>query len=71
MTWEDKIYGIPQTTDMQMLYYRKSVLDKAGVQPPTTLVALTDRRQQGRWPTRTWAASSPATTAVSACSTRC
>src|SRR3954454_4485932 len=42
MTWEDKIYSIPQTTDMQMLYYRKSVLEKAGVQPPTTMVALTD-----------------------------
>ena len=25
-----------------MLYYRKSVLNKAGVEPPTTLVALTD-----------------------------
>ncbi len=42
MTWEDKIYSIPQTTDMQMLYYRTSVLEKAGVQPPTTMVALTD-----------------------------
>jgi len=41
MTWEDKIYAIPQTVDMQLLYYRTSVLDKAGVQPPTTLDALT------------------------------
>lgn len=41
MSWEDKIYAIPQTVDMQLLYYRKSVLEKAGVQPPTTLDALT------------------------------
>lgn len=40
--WEDKIYGIPQTIDMQMLYYRKSVLDKAGVKPPTTFAELVD-----------------------------
>ena len=41
MTWEDKIYAIPQTVDMQLLYYRTSVLEKAGVQPPTTMDALT------------------------------
>ncbi|MCW2811201.1 MAG: transporter substrate-binding protein, partial [Friedmanniella sp.] len=40
MTWEDKIWGIPQTVDMQMLYYRKSVLTKAGVTPPTTMDEL-------------------------------
>lgn len=40
--WEDKIYGIPQTIDMQMLYYRKSILQQAGVQPPTTFAALVD-----------------------------
>ena len=40
MTWEDKIYAIPQTVDMQLLYYRKSALEKAGVQPPTTIDAL-------------------------------
>lgn len=41
MTWEDKIYAIPQTVDMQLLYYRTSVLEKAGVQRPTTMEALT------------------------------
>jgi multiple sugar transport system substrate-binding protein len=40
MTWEDKIWAIPQTVDMQMLYYRKSLLAKAGVQPPSTLEEL-------------------------------
>jgi len=40
--WEDKIWAIPQTVDMQMLYYRKSVLEKGGVQPPTTFDALAD-----------------------------
>ena len=39
-SWEDRVYAIPQTTDMQMLYYRKSVLDKAGVAPPQTFDEL-------------------------------
>ncbi len=42
MIWEDKVWAIPQTVDMQMLYYRKSLLDKAGVKPPTTLAELID-----------------------------
>jgi len=40
MTWDDKVWAIPQTIDMQMIYYRKSLLEKAGVQPPTTLDEL-------------------------------
>jgi multiple sugar transport system substrate-binding protein len=40
MIWEDKVWAIPQTVDMQMLYYRKSALQKAGVQPPKTLAEL-------------------------------
>ncbi len=40
VSWDGKIYAIPQTIDMQMLYYRKSVLDKAGVQPPKTMDEL-------------------------------
>ncbi len=39
-TFEDKIHGIPQTIDMQLLYYRPSVLEKAGVKPPTTFEEL-------------------------------
>ncbi|WP_375432976.1 ABC transporter substrate-binding protein [uncultured Friedmanniella sp.] len=40
MTYDDKIWAIPQTVDMQMLYYRKSLLEKAGVQPPQTFADL-------------------------------
>jgi multiple sugar transport system substrate-binding protein len=41
-TYEGRIYGIPQVIDMQLLYYRKSLLKAAGVQPPATLDALVD-----------------------------
>ncbi len=41
-TYQGKVYGIPQVIDMQMLYYRKSMLSKAGVQPPQTLDELVD-----------------------------
>ncbi|MGW5334779.1 ABC transporter substrate-binding protein [Streptomyces bauhiniae] len=41
-TYDGKIWGIPQVIDMQMLYYRKSLLKAAGVEPPTTLDALVD-----------------------------
>ncbi|GES29405.1 extracellular solute-binding protein [Streptomyces angustmyceticus] len=40
--WRDKIWGIPQAVDMQVLYYRKSLLRKAGVRPPRTLDELVD-----------------------------
>lgn len=40
MTWEGKVWAVPQTVDMQMLYYRKSLLQKAGVQPPKTFAEL-------------------------------
>ncbi len=41
-THDGRVYGIPQAVDMQMLYYRKSLLKDAGVEPPTTLDALVD-----------------------------
>jgi multiple sugar transport system substrate-binding protein len=41
-TVEGKVYGIPQAVDMQMLFYRKSMLAKAGVQPPSTVDELID-----------------------------
>jgi multiple sugar transport system substrate-binding protein len=41
-TVEGKVYGIPQAVDTQMLFYRKSMLDKAGVQPPSTVDELID-----------------------------
>lgn len=39
-TFEGKIHGIPQTIDMQLLYYRPSLLEAAGVEPPTTFAEL-------------------------------
>lgn len=41
-TYDGRVWGIPQTIDMQMLYYRKSLLKDAGVEPPTTVDALVD-----------------------------
>jgi multiple sugar transport system substrate-binding protein len=42
MTYQGKTYAIPQVVDMQLLVYRKSMLQKAGVQPPQTLQELVD-----------------------------
>ena len=41
-TVEGKVYGIPQATDTQLLFYRKSLLQAAGVQPPQTVDELVD-----------------------------
>lgn len=41
MTYQDKIWAVPQTVDTQLLYYRKSVLAAHGLQPPKTLEDLT------------------------------
>jgi multiple sugar transport system substrate-binding protein len=41
-THQGRIWGIPQVIDMQMLYYRKSLLARAGVKPPQTLDELVD-----------------------------
>ncbi|WP_328317379.1 ABC transporter substrate-binding protein [Streptomyces sp. NBC_00388] len=41
-THDGKIWGIPQTIDTQLLYYRKSLLREANVQPPRTLDELVD-----------------------------
>lgn len=40
MTYQGKLYGIPQVVDMQLFVYRKSMLAQAGVQPPKTLDEL-------------------------------
>ncbi len=40
VTYDGKIWAIPQVVDMIVLFYRKSMLDKAGVTPPTTLDEL-------------------------------
>ncbi|MGB8944874.1 MAG: sugar ABC transporter substrate-binding protein [Streptomyces sp.] len=41
-TYDGRIWGIPQVVDMQMLYYRKSLISDAGVRPPQTLDELVD-----------------------------
>ncbi|HZZ50658.1 MAG TPA: extracellular solute-binding protein [Pseudonocardia sp.] len=39
-TYQGKVYSIPQVADMQLLYYRKSMLASARIEPPRTLDAL-------------------------------
>ncbi|MGI8768584.1 MAG: ABC transporter substrate-binding protein [Propionibacteriaceae bacterium] len=53
-TVNGKVYGVKIVDDMGVLYYRKSILDKAGVKPPTTMdelisasKALTTPKQKG------------------------
>ncbi len=40
LTINGKIYAIKMINDMGIIYYRKSLLQKAGVQPPTTMNEL-------------------------------
>ncbi|ADG77900.1 Extracellular solute-binding protein family 1 OS=Tsukamurella paurometabola (strain ATCC 8368 / DSM / CCUG 35730 / CIP 100753 / JCM 10117 / KCTC 9821 /NBRC 16120 / NCIMB 702349 / NCTC 13040) OX=521096 GN=Tpau_1269 PE=4 SV=1 [Tsukamurella paurometabola] len=50
MTYRGKVYGIPQVMDVQVLVYRKSMLQKAGVRPPRTvdeLVSAAEELNQG------------------------
>ncbi|MFB6719339.1 ABC transporter substrate-binding protein [Kribbella sp. NPDC056345] len=42
MSYQGKLYAIPQVADMQLLVYRKSLLSAAGVQPPQTVDELLD-----------------------------
>ncbi|MCP3754630.1 ABC transporter substrate-binding protein [Streptomyces sp. TBY4] len=40
VTVDGKLHGVKMIDDVQMLYYRKSVLAQAGITPPTTFDAL-------------------------------
>jgi multiple sugar transport system substrate-binding protein len=40
MTYEGKLYAVPQVIDMQLLVYRRGLLQAAGVSPPTTVDEL-------------------------------
>ncbi|BDH56391.1 sugar ABC transporter substrate-binding protein [Tsukamurella sp. PLM1] len=40
MTYRGRVYAVPQVTDMQLLVYRRSMLEAAGVVPPRTLDEL-------------------------------
>lgn len=42
LTVDGKLYGIKTIDDIMVLYYRKSMLKKAGVTPPTTFAELAD-----------------------------
>lgn len=46
VTYDGKIWAIPQVIDMQLLVYRKSMLDKAGVQPPESMDDLVSATKQ-------------------------
>ncbi len=37
---DDTIYGVPMIMDPQFIYYNKSMLEEAGVEPPTTMDEL-------------------------------
>lgn len=39
-TYQDAIWSVPQTIDCRVLFYRPSVLEAAGVTPPTTFTEL-------------------------------
>ncbi|GGX88968.1 sugar ABC transporter substrate-binding protein [Streptomyces minutiscleroticus] len=45
-TYDGRIWGVPQAVDTQLLYYRKSLLEDAGVQPPATLDELVDAARE-------------------------
>lgn len=50
-TYDGKIWAVPQVVDMQVLVYRKSMLENAGVTPPQTideLVAAAKKLTDGR-----------------------
>ncbi|MFK8846585.1 ABC transporter substrate-binding protein [Streptomyces sp. Ac-502] len=40
--WQDKVWAIPQTMDTQLLFYRKSLLKAAGVEPPRSVDELVE-----------------------------
>jgi multiple sugar transport system substrate-binding protein len=50
-TVDGKLYGIKQVVDTGLIYYRTSLLEEAGVEPPTTVdevIAATEALNQGR-----------------------
>lgn len=51
-TVEGKVYGIPMIQDMQLLYYRPSLLQAAGVQPPESLDDLISAAKELTTPKR-------------------
>jgi multiple sugar transport system substrate-binding protein len=52
--YEGKIYRIPMQSDAGMLYYRKDLLEKAGVEPPETFEELTEACRKVQNPPELW-----------------
>jgi multiple sugar transport system substrate-binding protein len=46
LTYDDTVWGMPWYTDAGMLYYRKDILDDAGVSPPKTWGELKEMAPQ-------------------------
>ncbi|MEU6422898.1 ABC transporter substrate-binding protein [Streptomyces spiralis] len=46
LTVDGKLYGMKTIDDVMVLYYRKSLLKKAGVTPPTTFAELVDAAKE-------------------------
>ncbi|WP_203248925.1 ABC transporter substrate-binding protein [Sporosarcina beigongshangi] len=42
----DNLYGLPVITESTVLYYRKDILEKAGLQPPKTLDELKEQAEK-------------------------
>jgi multiple sugar transport system substrate-binding protein len=40
VTFEDKVYGVPVVTERELLFYRKDLLEEAGLEVPTTFDEL-------------------------------
>ncbi|MGB7338572.1 MAG: extracellular solute-binding protein, partial [Phototrophicaceae bacterium] len=40
VTYEDNIYAVPMIVDTTLIYYRISLLEEAGIEPPTTMDEL-------------------------------
>lgn len=40
VTWDGKVYAVPQVVSTQMLVYRRSMLDQAGIAPPQQMEDL-------------------------------
>ncbi len=67
-TYFDKLYAYPSTSDGGLLYYRKDLLDKYNLQPPTTfdeMKAACDKIRGAR-ATPSWSASPASTTSTRA-----
>ena len=54
MTYRGKLYAVPQVMDVQLLVYRRSMLTRAGIKPPSTFdqlataaSALTNKHTKG------------------------